>query len=260
MKYFLIILSVFFISCDENPLGKTSLSSCTHSPNASVGLPLTCQVSIPSTENMFSWLDAHDSGTVDLQSQTQVVNWFDKSGNGTNLGFASGTHATQKKKSSNERNSILFGSAAGEYSTGFGMANFPANQNFTMGISLKTGAFATKSFELSNHDPLGFKFTIDITGKLSYSSGTIQNVTTGITLEEGTVYKFIIIYDPSVPSIAISNGLSIDYTGAAPATSSAWTELLITGSEAFEINEVLIYTTLPDANAIQRYLDNKWGF
>ncbi|MGH1468893.1 MAG: hypothetical protein ACRBBP_08460 [Bdellovibrionales bacterium] len=260
MKYLLIILSTLLISCDDNPLGKTSLSSCDHSPNTNVGLPLTCQVSIPFTENMFSWLDAHDSGTLELQNQTQVVNWFDKSGNGTNLTLISGTHATQKKKSSNERNAILFNSAEGGYSTGFGMANFPPNQSFTMGISLKTGTFSSKSFELSNNDPAGFKFTVDTNGNLTYSSGTIQNVATGISLQTNTVYKFIITYDQSVPSMTITNGLSINYTGAAPATSNSWIELLITGSESFEINEILIYTALPEAQDIQKYLDNKWGF
>lgn len=260
MKYFLVLFSLIFISCNENPLGKTSLSSCTHSPSINVGLPLTCQVIIPSTENMFSWLDAHDSGTVGLQNQTQVTSWLDKSGNGTNLSLIAGTHAVQKKKSSNERNAISFATPQGTYSTGFGMGNFPANQSFTMGISFKTGTFSTKSFELSNNDPSGFKFTVDTTGLLTYSSGTIQNVTTGISLQENTVYKFIVVYDQSIPNITISNGLSINYSGTAPATSSAWTELLIVGAESLEINEILVYTALPNTTDIQKYLDNKWGF
>lgn len=255
----LLIITLSLLSCDSNPLGETSLSGCNHSPGGSVGAPLTCQVSLPSSENLYIWHDAHDTGTLTLQNQSEVTDWLDKSGNNTNLALISlGDFAKLKKKSSNERNSIQFPTSSVTYGVDHALSGFPANQSFTVAISFKTGSLLNESFHLSNG--ANFNLKINASGAVSYSVGTLVNEPVGLSFQGNTLYKLILVYNSVDQSLDIFNSQSLIHTKNLGFTNGAWLDFQVSAGGTLEINELLVYTTVINTVALQGYLNSKWGF
>lgn len=250
---------LLLLSCNSNPLGKTSFSDCNHSPNSETGLPLECQINTPFTEDLFIWLDAHDSGTVILQNQTDVTSWLDKSGSRSHLTrIGIGDLATLKKKGSNERNTILFPEASTTYGVDHVLVNFPDGQSFALAISFKTKNLTGNPLNISNNN--NFNLKINSGGNLTYSIGSLSDVQTGLIFEENSLYKIILVYNNSSQSIKILNSRETVHTKSLGFSNNSWTDFQIRAENSLEVNEILVYTSVVEATAVQSYLNKKWGF
>lgn len=255
MRFILILLTL--TACDINPLGNNSFPGCNHSPTNKTGLPVTCQVNIPSTQGLTTWLDAHDSGTLNLNEQSDITSWVDKSGTGISMFFQNGTKAKVSKRSSNDRNSILFGTL-GTYVAVGGLTSIPAGNDFTVAISFKTGA--TSGGSVSFNNGTDFSLTITPTNGLLYSIGAQDGEITGIVLRDNLLVNLIITYKASSKTISIQDiGNGFSFNKANTLSSGVWSDIKMSGTNA-NINELIIYNKVVDTTSLQNYLNSKWGF
>ncbi len=257
MPLVLFLFVLIFTSCENNPLGSTVFKSCDHSPENKTGLPLTCQVNIPSNDGLMLWLDAHDSGTLTLLDQTDVTDWLDKSGNGARLTKSSGSNLKVDKKSSNDRNSVKF-TSLGSYTAGGGLSILPVDSDFSLSLSLKFGTITPSSFEFAN----GSNFSIAVSqGKeLLITMGSQQNIQTGVFLQDGLLYNFIFNYNASSDLLKIiDSGRDISKEIDEIIGAGLWSDVTLIGEE-LSINEIILYDNSLNELPLKTYLNNKWGF
>lgn len=252
---YILSLSLVAVSCSKNPFGNSNISSCLHGHTSSTGLPVNCSITPPTSTNLAAWLDANDPGTLITQNQTEVNSWLDKSGNGRNLDFLSGSPAESNKKSINDRNSLLFDSAQGSYNLG-GITGFPSGQDFTLALIFKINSPGSSPLRLSNGS--GFSFNIESTGALTYSIGLATDISTGVTLNTGSSIKIIVFYRSSDQTLGFLNATDLVFS-ASHSSLPLWTDLQIDASSGLEIGEILLYDDSANTSSIQTYLNSKWG-
>ncbi len=259
-KVFFSSIAFFsLLACDSNPLGKTSFSDCDHSPNSNTGLPVECQVSVPFTDKLFIWLDAHDSGTVILQNQTDVTSWLDKSGHGSHLlKSGAGSSASLKKKGTNDRNTILFPLTSTNYGVNHALLGFLDQTSFTLAISFKTQNLSGSTLTLANNNNFDFKITPG--GNLTYSIGSLSDIPTGVVFAENSLYKIVFSYNDSTQSVDILNSGGSVHIKNLGFSNNAWPDFQLIAEGAIEINEILVYTSVVNPTSVQSYLNSKWGF
>lgn len=260
MRYLIISLSVFMFSCAENPFGENSASSCDHSPNAAVGLPGTCQVSLGNTQNLAIWIDANERSTI-VTSSLEVNSFLDKSGNGNNLNFVSGSKSLVSPSAANDRNGIIFDNLEGEYGreTDFNSA-MPAHSGLSFFAVIKIDSEAEDSFQITNNNDFNVEIKSD--GILQYHIGSGLSESVG-GINSSRVLKIAIIYDSeSMTSLLYINGVEVNQGSFQPSTLE-WLQFSIIGGNQAELLEMLIYSstkTESEQNEISTYLNNKWGF
>ncbi len=262
MKYVAtLIISLFLVSCSENPFGQSSSSSCDHSPNADVGLPITCQVSLGNLSNIALWLDSNEASTV-ISTSAGVEGISDKSGNGNNLVFMSGARASINQSSANERDSLLFSEQVGVYErlTDFNSA-VPGSSNLSIFVVFKVKALMNNNFRMTNNED--FSLELNPSGSFIYDlgSGSGELFAPGSILDD--IVKVSITYDAlSGNSSFYLNGSRVNQANFL-ANDNAWSQFSVTASGSTEIMEIIIYSDLKTdilREDIETYLDNKWGF
>lgn len=258
MKFRYFILFFLVIACSENPFGDNDISSCDHSPNVLVGLPVTCSVVLGEFSDLLMWIDANDSGTF-IGSFEQVSQIIDKSGSSHEISIVSGVEARRRTGIVNGRNVLEFSDNSGTYSEN-SFSGIAAAGDFSVFLTVRIQELVDDAITFSSDGD--FSVRVLSSGMLEIQIGSGASFQTG-PVQVNETLKIAFLYSSSSSNLSVFiNEVLIETQSVNPSINS-WGSVSVGGKSLGQILEVLLYASfksVENREAIYDYLNKKWGF